>query len=92
MVWRQPKGEEVKKYYNMPEPLVRDKYKGCGNGQIKVALDGDIVVDMNYLDGEGHIMYEQNVAMHPDAGEELFRNSRFVIYRANFSCTQACLF
>jgi len=82
-------------YYDLPDRFSHeheDKYHGCGNGSITIDKASGAVIDMAYLDEDDKPMPEQNIMMHPKAGEILDENDFTITYRANFSCWQACLF
>ena len=83
---------ELGRYYQIPELIMMAKYKGCGNGQILVCNWTEEMLDMDYLDEANWVIQEQNLNMHPDAGEILNKNINTTIYRANFSSGSACLF
>lgn len=78
-------------YYSIPASMA-SKYRGCGNGRIIVQKSSNRIIDFSYLDENDEPIGEQNIAMHPDAGEILDENEHYITYRANFSCFQACLF
>lgn len=79
-------------WYDLPDFLLDKKYHGCGNGQIVIEKESGQIVDMDYLDEADWIIEDQNIAMHPDAGEVISETDQTITYRANFSCCTACLF
>ncbi len=78
------------KYYSIPQAVLEAQYHGCGNGFIIVDKATDEVVSMNYDDGGDGTT--QNIVMSPLAGEVMLETETNIVYRANFSCCQACLF
>lgn len=78
--------------YKIPNSLADRKYHGCGNGIIVVDDKTGEVVDMNYLDANDHVINRQNYNMIENAGDLFESRAEQTVFRANFSCGQACLF
>jgi hypothetical protein len=80
------------KVFSIPEPLLKTKYKGCGNGIVTIEKATRKVLDFDYTDSKFRPLTEQNVSMTKSAGRKICEDETSITYRANFSACQVCLF
>ncbi len=68
------------------------KYRGCGNGIVKIDKSKGMVLDFDYTDEKLRPLDDQNIMMCDDAGEVIREDERTITYRANFSSYTICLY
>jgi hypothetical protein len=68
------------------------KYRGCGNGIVKIEKSKGMVLDFDYTDEKLRPLDDQNISMCDDAGEIVREDDRTITYRANFSSYTICLY
>lgn len=78
--------------YSIPKPLLKSKYKGCGNGIVIIEKGTRKVLDFDYTDSKLRPLAEQNINMTKSAGKKIRETDTTITYRANFSSCQVCLF
>lgn len=79
------------KTFRIPSSLDH-KYRGCGNGIVKIDKTKKLVLDFDYTDERLHPLNDQNILMCEDAGKVIQEDDRTITYRANFSSYTICLF
>lgn len=78
--------------FKIPEPLLEQKYKGCGNGIVVIEKGTRKVLDFDYTDSKLRPLGQQNINMTKSAGKKIREDDATITYRANFSSCQVCLF
>lgn len=68
------------------------KYRGCGNGIVKIEKSKGMVLDFDYTDEKLRPLDDQNIVMCNDAGKIVREDDRTITYRANFSSYTICLY
>lgn len=68
------------------------KYRGCGNGIVKIDKTNGMVLDFDYTNERLHPLNDQNILMCEDAGKVIREDDRTITYRANFSSYTICLY
>ena len=84
--------ETNKNVYSIPTELLEKKYRGCGNGIVTIEKGTRKVLDFDYTDSKLRPLNEQNMNMSKSAGKKISETDTTIIYRANFSSCQVCLF
>ncbi len=82
----------AEKVFSIPEPLLKTKYQGCGNGIVTIEKATRKVLDFDYTDSKLRPLGEQNISMTKSAGRTIREDYATITYRANFSACQVCLF
>jgi hypothetical protein len=82
----------AEKVFSIPEPLLKSKYQGCGNGIVTIEKATRKVLDFDYTDSKLRPLEEQNISMTKSAGRTIREDEVTITYRANFSACQVCLF
>jgi hypothetical protein len=78
--------------FSIPNTLLKNKYKGCGNGIVIIEKGTRKVLDFDYTDSKLRPLGEQNISMTKSAGKKIREDDSTITYRANFSSCQVCLF
>lgn len=81
----------TKTSFRIPRKLDH-KYRGCGNGIVKINKSKGDVLDFDYTDENLRPLTDQNISMCKDAGKVISEDDKTIVYRANFSSYTICLF